>query len=85
MQCRTDCGACCVAPSITESFFGMPSGKPAGLACLHLTSNRQCALFGDPRRPDVCAQFLPEPAVCGDSREEALALLNLMETATSRV
>ena len=63
----------------------MPSGKPAGLACVHLTPNRQCALFGDPRRPDVCTQFLPEPAVCGDSREEALALLNLMETATSRV
>ena len=30
MECRTDCGACCIAPSISSPIPGMPQGKPAG-------------------------------------------------------
>jgi hypothetical protein len=63
----------------------MPSGKPAGTPCVHLTTQRQCRLFGDSRRPKVCAEFLAEPAVCGASRDEALVILSAMETATSSV
>ncbi|MBF7801077.1 YkgJ family cysteine cluster protein, partial [Klebsiella pneumoniae] len=29
MECRTDCGACCIAPSISSPIPGMPQGKPA--------------------------------------------------------
>ncbi|MGO2368564.1 MAG: YkgJ family cysteine cluster protein, partial [Serratia sp. (in: enterobacteria)] len=29
MDCRADCGACCIAPSISSPIPGMPNGKPA--------------------------------------------------------
>jgi hypothetical protein len=61
----------------------MPQGKPAGEACLHLLDNAQCALYGDPRRPLICEQFKPEPAVCGGNRTEALALLVALERETA--
>ena len=83
MDCRPQCGACCIAPAIRQPFFGMPDGKPAGVACLHLLDNAQCDLYGDPRRPAVCDQFKPEPAVCGESRTEALALLSALEQETA--
>ena len=79
MQCREACGACCIAPSITRPFFGMPLGKPAGQPGVHLAPDMRCGLFGDPRRPDCCSAFLPEPRACGDSREEALAILEAWE------
>jgi hypothetical protein len=82
-ECRPLCGACCIAPAIAQPFWGMPEGKPAGMACVHLSTGSKCELFGDPRRPSVCAHFLPEPSVCGDSREEALNLLTLLETRTA--
>ncbi|HAI50813.1 MAG TPA: zinc/iron-chelating domain-containing protein, partial [Enterobacteriaceae bacterium] len=28
MECRPDCGACCIAPSISTPIPGMPHGKP---------------------------------------------------------
>ena len=31
MDCRRNCGACCIAPSITSPIPGMPQGKPAGV------------------------------------------------------
>lgn len=82
MQCRPHCGACCVAPAISQPFFGMSRGKPAGETCVHLDRERRCQLFGDPRRPQCCGQFLAEPAVCGDNREQALALLAALEHDT---
>ncbi|WP_429347626.1 hypothetical protein [Paraburkholderia sp. Clong3] len=27
--CRPDCGACCIAPSISSPIPGMPNGKPS--------------------------------------------------------
>jgi uncharacterized protein len=82
MQCRPACGACCVAPSITRAYHGMPRGKPAGVPCVHLDGDLRCGLFGDPRRPDGCSDFEPEPRVCGDSREQALATLAEWEVLT---
>ncbi len=79
MQCRPGCGACCIAPSIEGPFHGMPGGKPAGVRCVHLADDYACRLFGDPRRPALCGQFAAEPSVCGDSREEALALIQALE------
>jgi len=57
----------------------MPDGKPAGLPCIHLSSDYRCLIFDDPGRPKVCDQFKAEPEVCGTSREEALILLSSLE------
>lgn len=77
--CRAGCGACCIAPSINRPFFGMPGGKRAGEACVHLDEAMRCRIFDDPKRPALCDAFAPERAVCGDSREDALATIALLE------
>lgn len=61
----------------------MPHGKPAGVPCVQLTVDLRCALFGDPRRPQVCRSLRPEPAMCGASRDQALAYLAALEAGTS--
>lgn len=87
MDCRSGCGACCIAPSISSPIPGMPVingiSKRAGQRCLHLTLENQCGLFNDPRRPAVCASLMPRLDMCGDSREFALNYLNRLELATS--
>lgn len=79
MDCRPDCGACCIAPSIARPFYGMPAGKAAGQRCVHLAPDMNCRLFGDARRPALCDAFKAELAVCGDSRAQALERLTEME------
>ncbi|MBB5359616.1 hypothetical protein HDE76_002845 [Rhodanobacter sp. ANJX3] len=83
LPCRAGCGACCIAPSISSSIPGMPNGKPAGVRCVQLTEENRCAIFGDPRRPPVCASLQPEPAMCGSDRGQAMAWLTALETATA--
>ena len=83
MECRSGCGACCIAPSIAEPFHGMPAGKPAGVPCVHLRADARCGLWGRAERPAVCAAFAPEAAVCGRDRDEALHLIARLETATA--
>jgi hypothetical protein len=61
----------------------MPGGKPAGVRCLHLTTDLRCAIYDDPGRPAVCASFPAVADHCGSSREEALALLAALEAATA--
>ncbi|MGK3606278.1 YkgJ family cysteine cluster protein, partial [Klebsiella variicola] len=39
MECRTDCGACCIAPSISSPIPGMPQGKPANPRCIQLSEH----------------------------------------------
>ena len=72
MECRAGCGACCLAPSISQPYFGMPEGKKAGERCIHLDDEKRCQLFGDPRRPVCCSMFQAEEWVCGTNAEEAL-------------
>jgi hypothetical protein len=81
-RCRAGCGACCIAPSITTPFVGMPHGKRAGERCVHLDANNLCALFGHPDRPAFCAAIAAEPAMCGDSAAAAMAILAAWEQAT---
>ncbi|MDR3390077.1 MAG: YkgJ family cysteine cluster protein [Rudaea sp.] len=83
MECRTGCGACCVAPSISSPIPGMPDGKPAGVRCIQLTDANLCALFDQPGRPGVCRRLRPEPAMCGTSRGEAMRILATLETAST--
>jgi uncharacterized protein len=80
MECRPDCGACCIAISISSPIPGMPGGKPAGVRCVQLLDNFKCALFGDPSRPKVCLDYKAEEEFCGSSREGALKILGLLES-----
>ena len=48
MNCRSGCGACCIAPSITSPIPGMPNGKKAGERCVQLLPDLRCAIFGKP-------------------------------------
>jgi Fe-S-cluster containining protein len=81
--CRSHCGACCTAPSISTPIPGMPDGKPAGVRCVQLDDAERCRLFGDPRRPKVCSSLQPSPAMCGATRDEALRYLSALEDATA--
>ncbi len=82
MDCRPNCGACCIAPSISTPIPGMPHGKPAGVKCVQLLPDFRCALFGRPERPAVCASLRPSESMCGGSREEALKYLDRLEIET---
>jgi hypothetical protein len=60
----------------------MPGGKPAGVRCIQLDESDRCRLFGRPERPAVCASLEPSEAMCGDSREQAMRWLGLLEQQT---
>lgn len=82
MNCRPNCGACCIAPSITSPIPGMPHGKKAGERCVQLLPDMRCAIFGEPERPAVCASLRPTQEMCGASTAEAMAYLTDLEQAT---
>ena len=75
MDCRENCGACCIALSISSAGPGMPEGKPAGVRCIHLLENFKCAIYTYPDKPKVCTDFKSEPEFCGSTREEAMRIL----------
>ena len=79
MECRPNCGACCIAISISSPLPGMPDGKPAGVRCIHLDDDYTCKLFNSPLRPKACSDFKPEKLICGNSREEALRIIEKLE------
>ncbi|MDP3084574.1 MAG: YkgJ family cysteine cluster protein [Rubrivivax sp.] len=87
MDCRPDCAACCIAPSITTAIPGMLAVagvvKPAGQACAQLDADLRCRLFGLPSRPAVCVSLRPAPEMCGSSREQAMLWLGQLEIATA--
>lgn len=80
--CRSGCGACCIAPSISSPLPLLPGGKPAGVSCPHLDAEYRCRLFGKAERPQVCGSLRSEPAMCGSNREEALVYLTRLEELT---
>jgi hypothetical protein len=82
MDCRPGCAACCIAPSISSPLPGMPDGKPAGVRCVNLDASGRCVLWGKPEYPAVCRGFVPQRWVCGETAEEALALIAELEAAT---
>ncbi|RWR02666.1 hypothetical protein ED28_06695 [[Pantoea] beijingensis] len=83
MQCRSDCGACCTAPSISSPIPGMPQGKPANMPCVQLDDRLRCKLFGLAERPEVCGGLQPSDEMCGTQREEAMTYLIKLETDTT--
>jgi hypothetical protein len=60
----------------------MPDGKPAGVPCVQLDADGLCRLFGKPERPAFCSSLRASADMCGESREEALQLLTVLESAT---
>jgi len=82
MNCRDNCGACCIAPSITSAIPGMPDGKPAGVRCIQLTQDNLCTIFGWPERPACCSGLQAAADMCGDNREQAIHWLTRLEEAT---
>jgi uncharacterized protein len=83
LDCRSGCGACCIAPSISSPIPGMPSGKPAGVRCVQLTDDHRCLLFGKPERPEVCTRLRPTEEMCGITPAEAMAYLQRLERSTA--
>jgi len=82
MECRSGCGACCIAPSISSPIPGMPDGKPAGVRCTQLDDQFRCRLFGQPERPEVCRRLRPSQSMCGGDRDEAMRYLAELDAAT---
>jgi uncharacterized protein len=82
MKCRPQCGACCIAPSISSAIPGMPLGKPAGVRCAQLDDELRCRIFGKPERPEVCRRLRPSPSMCGGSRDEAMRYLADLDAVT---
>jgi len=80
-ECRTGCGACCIALSISSPIPGMPHGKPAGVRCIHLTADYRCNIYAT--RPEVCRRLRPTREMCGETRDDALRYLAALERATA--
>ncbi len=83
MECRSSCGACCIAPSISSPIPGMPQGKPAHVHCIQLDEDFRCKIFNLPERPLVCRSLKPCSTMCGKNREEAMAYLTYLEDQTA--
>ncbi|MFA9274090.1 MAG: YkgJ family cysteine cluster protein [Candidatus Aquirickettsiella gammari] len=83
MICRPHCAACCTAPSISSPIPGMPNGKPAGVACVQLTTDLRCAIFGQPERPACCSGLQASLEMCGSSQQQAIHWLTSLEIATA--
>lgn len=89
MNCRPGCAACCIAPSISSPIPGMPMrngvSKPAGVRCVQLNEDNRCKLFGRPERPAVCVSLMPSGEMCGETREQAMLWLGVLERETRPV
>ena len=83
MDCRSDCGACCTAPSISSPIPGMPEGKPAKTRCVQLSDTNLCMIFGSPLRPKVCSGLQPTAEMCGSTRQQAITYLLELEALTA--
>jgi Fe-S-cluster containining protein len=75
MECRINCGACCIALSISSPIPGMVDGKPAGVRCINLLDDLRCSIYNTTDKPKVCNDFNAEPDFCGSSQEEAMSIL----------
>ncbi|QZA38746.1 YkgJ family cysteine cluster protein [Citrobacter amalonaticus] len=83
MECRPDCGACCIAPSISSPIPGMPQGKPANVRCVQLSDDNLCRIFGSSLRPNVCRSLKSSQEMCLTNRDEAMTWLIDLEALTA--
>ncbi len=80
--CRPGCAACCIAASISSPLPGMPNGKPAGVPCVNLNEKRLCSVWGTDQYPKVCKEFTAAHWICGDTTEQALTNLRILDHVT---
>jgi len=78
-QCRPDCGACCIAPSISSAIPGMSGGKPSATKCIQLTEDLLCKVFNHPDRPKVCGNFKFDILICGENKNDAMKIMGELE------
>ena len=78
-KCRPNCGACCIAPSISSPIPGMPNGKLAGVKCVNLSDDLLCIIIDSPFRPKVCEGFNFDPIICGKNKKEAMKIMTSLE------
>lgn len=83
-KCRQGCGACCVFMSISSPIPGHPEGKPAGVTCHNLTAAWTCGLYNTDLFPNICKNFMGDPALCGKTFEEAKKGIIALERQTSK-
>jgi len=83
VECRKNCGACCIAPSINSPIPGMPNGKKAGERCIQLDNHNKCMIFGKPERPVFCGSLQPNLEMCGLERAHAIEWLTTLERLTA--
>ncbi|GAA0518121.1 YkgJ family cysteine cluster protein [Tatumella terrea] len=83
MECRTGCGACCIAPSISSPIPGMPGGKPANVRCVQLSDDNLCKIFGSDLRPAVCGGLKASFEMCSTHRDTAMTYLIRLEASTA--
>ena len=77
-----NCGACCIAPSISSALPGMPRGKAAGVRCINLDTDNTCRAYD--ARPPVCRDFSPTEEICGNGFHDAMDGLRLLEIQTAQ-
>lgn len=53
------------------------------MRCVQLSADNLCLLFGKPERPAVCSHLRPTEDMCGQTTEEALERLTLLERLTA--
>jgi len=82
MDCRPNCGACCIVPSISTVTLMLPEGKAALTPCIHLDVDMRCLIFNSAERPKVCASLKPSEEMCGKTREDAMAYLTWLDRET---
>ena len=61
----------------------MPQGKPAGVRCVQLDAENRCRIFGKPERPAFCGGLKASAEMCGNTRDDALAWLRVLEKDTA--
>ncbi len=52
------------------------------MRCIQLDDDERCMIFGQPERPEVCANLRPEPLMCGETRGQAMLWLQTLEQST---
>lgn len=82
MTCRSGCGACCIAITISSPIPGVNGIKLAGQPCPQLTEARTCFIYNSPLKPKVCSNFKASRSVCGEHFEGAMMNLTYLERLT---
>jgi hypothetical protein len=60
----------------------IPKIKAAGVACVQLSEQGLCMIFGRPERPACCSGLQASAEMCGENKEQAIQWLSALERAT---